>query len=334
MQSAVEVNRVTKIYRSLLGRPKRLAVCDVSFAVQQGEILCLLGPNGAGKTTIVKMLCGLLTPTKGQILINGLDAIHYRRQYKAAVGAVLEGSRGLYWRLSALENLYYFGTIWGVSDCQVLNRRSEELLRKFQVFDVRHTPLADLSRGLQQRVALGLSLVTDPDLLLLDEPTLGLDIETSIAIKSLITHLAKDQHKTIVLTTHDMVLAEELSDRVAILNQGKLVAIDRVANLANMWRTNWYEFVIRGKVSHPLIDKLGQSVRLVSHRYDEIQGISQLTFEFSNEMVFYTILDHLYCHEYVTVSAKRIDPDLEEVFLRLTHSGNEVGVLSEPVSVS
>lgn len=318
MRSVVKLDHVTKVYTTLRGRTKTVAVSDVSFEINKGEVFSLLGPNGAGKTTIVRMLCGLLRPTRGEISIHGCDPIEYRKRHRATLGVVLEGNRGMYWRLSALENLTYFGTIWGEIDGKALRKRSHELLEFFGLYEVRNERVSDFSRGMQQKTALALALITDPSVLFLDEPTLGLDVRASIEMKKLITELARERDKTILLTTHQLGMAEELSDRVAILNRGHLLAVDRVPNLAALWSTSWYQFVVEGEIASPLLEKLGQVAPLVKNQYDGDTNSTTLVFELQDPLLFYRMIEKLQQGGVVTVSAVRVDPDLEDIFLRLT----------------
>jgi ABC-2 type transport system ATP-binding protein len=226
----------------------------------------------------------------------------------------------MYWRLSALENLAYFGTIWGEVDGKLLRKRSHELLEFFGLYDVRHERVSDFSRGMQQKMALSLALITDPGILFLDEPTLGLDVQASIDIKKLITRLAQEKGKTILLTTHQLGMAETLSDRVAILDHGRLLALDHVSNLAALWGTSWYQFVVEGEVTPSLSAELETLVLPTKHHYDENNDTTTLIFELRHNGLFYSIIEKLRLREMTTVSAAKIEPALEDVFLHLTQS--------------
>ena len=205
------------------GRGKRRfeAVRDVSLCIRAGEVLAFLGPNGAGKTTTIKMIGGLVRPDAGQVRIDGLDS-HRQSVALKRVGAVLEGNRNLYWRLTPLENIEYFGGLRQVPR-RVARQRGEQLLEQFGLSDKRKTPVQKLSRGMQQKLAIAVALVHQPTLLLLDEPTLGLDVEASETVKVLVRDIAA-AGCAILLTTHQLDVAEELSDRVAIIRQGQIIA--------------------------------------------------------------------------------------------------------------
>ncbi|MEM9808999.1 MAG: ABC transporter ATP-binding protein [Cyanobacteria bacterium P01_D01_bin.56] len=203
------------------GKQRFEAVRDVSLQIRAGEVLAFLGPNGAGKTTTIKMIGGLVRPDAGQVRIDGLDP-HGQSMALKRVGAVLEGNRNLYWRLTPLENIEYFGGLRQVPR-RVARQRGEHLLEQFGLIDKRKTPVQKLSRGMQQKLAIAVALVHQPTLLLLDEPTLGLDVEASETVKTLVRDIAAEGC-AILLTTHQLDVAEELSDRVAVIRQGQIIA--------------------------------------------------------------------------------------------------------------
>ncbi|MBW4471845.1 MAG: ABC transporter ATP-binding protein [Stenomitos rutilans HA7619-LM2] len=216
--SLLEVRQLHKSYRA---QGKIIhAVQDVSLQIGAKQVLAFLGPNGAGKTTTIKMIAGLVLPDRGTVSIAGRDP-HRDAQALRSVGAVLEGSRNLYWRLTPAENLEYFGVLRGLSR-RVARQRSRLLLDRFELSHKSKTNVQKLSRGMQQKVAIAVALIHEPPLLLLDEPTLGLDVEATQTVKRLVREIASEG-RAILLTTHQLDIAEELSDRVAIINQGRIV---------------------------------------------------------------------------------------------------------------
>jgi ABC-2 type transport system ATP-binding protein len=316
MHEAVVIQNVTKLYRTVLGKPKTLAVNDVSFSIHPGEIFSLLGPNGAGKTTLIKILCGLLLPSGGHVTIFGQDAIAYRKKYTSALGVVLQGNRSMYWRLSARENLAYFGRIWGLLDRRTLQTRSDELLEFFGLTQFQNEPVSDFSRGMQQKLAIALALINNPRLLLLDEPTLGLDVDMTIEIKTLIRRLTAERQMTVLLTTHQLNIAEELSDRVAIIAGGKLLAIDTIHNLKILFETAWYQFTVLGELDQSLsTDPL---TPLVNYEYNPTQNQTTFTYQLNDPTLFYVIIDRLQHQKATIITAAKVEPNLEEIFLRLT----------------
>jgi ABC-2 type transport system ATP-binding protein len=217
------------------------AVRSVSLDLSAGEVLAFLGPNGAGKTTSIKMMAGLVRPDGGQVRILGGDP-HREAQVLRHVGAVLEGNRNLYWRLTPEENLEYFGVLRGLSR-RVARSRGRELLDRFELSHKRDAVVQQLSRGMQQKVAIAVALVHDPKLILLDEPTLGLDVEATMVVKRLVREIAAEG-RGIILTTHQLDVAEELSDRVAIINQGAIVRMERTTDLIAAFSGGLYEVVM------------------------------------------------------------------------------------------
>jgi len=207
----LQAHGLRKRYRK--GKGWLEALRGVSLRLYPGEILTLLGPNGAGKTTTVKILAGLVEPDEGRVERPAEGT-------QSWLGAVLEGSRNLYWRLSALENLIYFGTLRGLHPKEA-RERGWELLQAVGLQDKAHQTVGTLSRGQQQRTALAAALVHDPPVLFLDEPTLGVDLEAQEAIRAWLLRL-KEEGKAILLTTHQLELAEALADRVGLLLEGEM----------------------------------------------------------------------------------------------------------------
>lgn len=197
------------------------AVEDISFQVHKGELFGLLGPNGAGKTTTVKMLSTLLLPTSGSISILGLDAIRQTQQVRQRIGFTFGGARGLYGRLSAEDNLKYFAELYGLEP-EVTRRRIPELLELVGLGGRGEDRVETFSSGMQQRLHLARALLHDPELIFLDEPTVGIDPVGARELRSTVKELVA-RGKTILLTTHYMAEAEELCDRIAIVNQGEIM---------------------------------------------------------------------------------------------------------------
>jgi ABC-2 type transport system ATP-binding protein len=231
----LEVQHLHKIYRQ---RGKAtVAVRDVSLTIAAQSVLAFLGPNGAGKTTTIKMIAGLIWPDQGTVKIVDRDP-HRDPQALRQLGAVLEGNRNLYWRLTPAENLEYFGVLRGLSQ-RVARQRGRVLLERFELGEKRHTAVQKLSRGMQQKLAIAVALVHDPQLLLLDEPTLGLDVAATQTVKRLVREIA-DEGRAILLTTHQLDIAEELSDRIAIINQGEIVAEKATPDLIQQFSSSAY----------------------------------------------------------------------------------------------
>lgn len=206
-----------------------LAVDGVSFAVHPGEIFGLLGPNGAGKTTTIRMLSTLLEPSSGTATICGYDVTREPMQARARLGVVLAGDRSLYWKLSGRENLEFFATLYHVPRDQV-RARVDYVLQRMELADRADELVERYSTGMKQRLSLARALLADPPVLLLDEPTLGLDPQSARNLRELILEL-KREGRAILLTTHYMEEADLLCDRVAIIDHGTIIALDSPAEL-------------------------------------------------------------------------------------------------------
>lgn len=244
MGSIVEVKNLVKSFARKGGEPIK-AVDDICFSVQEGEIFGLLGPNGAGKSSVIRMMCGLLTPEQGDVWICGYHSGKDRRKSLHHISAVLEGNRNLYWRMTVKENIAYFAGNRGFSYRQV-QPEVERLMKQFQIEHKKDELVGNLSRGMQQKLAILISLAVGTEAILLDEPTLGLDVETTEELKRILVRICKDFKKTIIISTHDMKLVEEICDRVVIINRGKKVVEDSVENLLDLFRTKTYRILVKG----------------------------------------------------------------------------------------
>jgi ABC-2 type transport system ATP-binding protein len=222
-----------------------VAVRDVSLRLSSGEVLAFLGPNGAGKTTSIKMVAGLIRPDRGWVRVGDRDP-HRHPQALRSIGAVLEGNRNIYWRLTPQENLEYFGALKGLSS-KLARQRGEELLERFHLTDKRQAQVQTLSRGMQQKLAIAVALIHQPQLLLLDEPTLGLDVEATEDVKRQVREIAQSGC-AILLTTHQLAIAEELSDRVAIINRGEIVVEEPTAELIRQFSGTAYRIEVEGDI--------------------------------------------------------------------------------------
>lgn len=207
------------------------AVRDINFEVIKGEVFGLLGPNGAGKSTTIRMLATLLTPTRGKALVAGFDAVRQPHRVRERIGLVAEKVI-LYNRLTAYENLLFFGRLYGLDE-KTLERRSLKWLKILRMEAWKDEYVMKFSTGMKQRVNIARALLTEPEVLFLDEPTLGLDPQTRSLIKNFIREL-KQHGTTVVFTTHDMLDAEMLCDRIAIIDHGRIIALDTVSALKNL----------------------------------------------------------------------------------------------------
>src|SRR5437899_58035 len=226
-QPAIEARELRKTYTTTRGvfrreRVERAALGGVDLAIESGELFGLLGPNGAGKTTMVKIFTTLLLPASGTALVLGLDAVKDQWALRKRIGFVFGGERGLYWRLSGLDNLRYFADLSRIPP-QVSRRRIAELLERLGLAGRERDRVELYSRGMKQRLHLARGLLNDPDVLFLDEPTIGLDPVGARELRLIVRELA-DAGKTVFLTTHYMFEADAICDRIAVIRDGAIVA--------------------------------------------------------------------------------------------------------------
>jgi ABC-2 type transport system ATP-binding protein len=225
--AAIEVEGLRRTYKTTTGvvRRKSLeieAVRGIDFQVPEGELFGLLGPNGAGKTTTIKMLITLLIPTAGSARVLGLDVVEQAQEVRKRIGYVFGGERGVYERLSGYDNLRYFAELYGVPAGEQ-RRRIEELLEVVGLKGREHERAEGYSRGMKQRLHVARGLLHDPDVIFLDEPTIGLDPVGARDVRATIAALT-EAGKTVLLTTHYMFEADALCDRIAVISQGRIVA--------------------------------------------------------------------------------------------------------------
>ena len=223
MSTIINVQDLTKHFGDLV------AVDHTSYKVQTGEIFGLLGHNGAGKTTTVNMLVGLLTPTEGTAIINGHDVTTDPLEARRSIG-LLPDLPGYYDNLTAIQNLQYYAALAEVPS-DIAESRIQELLEHVELDKWVTTKVGTYSRGMKQRLGIAQVLIRDPKVLLFDEPTGGLDPNGTKKVRELIKSLAREQKKTAIVSTNLLSEASHMCDRVAILKEGKLIALDTIPNL-------------------------------------------------------------------------------------------------------
>jgi len=251
------------------------------------------------------MIAGLILPDAGWVRIAGRNP-HQDAKALRSLGAVLEGNRNLYWRLTAAENLEYFGVLRGLSR-RVARQRGQTLLERFELTEKRKTVVQALSRGMQQKLAIAVALIHDPQLLLLDEPTLGLDVEATQTVKTLVREIAAEG-RAILLTTHQLDIAEELSDRVAIINQGKIVAEEPTAELIRQFSGTAYTVELEAELDGDRLQKI-----------EAIGAVVQAqTVIVRDPALLYHVLDILKPLPLVKVEKDRAN--LTDIFLTLTQA--------------
>jgi ABC-2 type transport system ATP-binding protein len=300
-----------------------VALDHVNLGIRTGELFGLLGPNGAGKTTLVKCLSTILIPDEGTAIINGFDIRKQTTFVRASLGMVIGGERTLYWKLTARDNLMYFASLYKMPRKKI-KERVDELLEKMNLLDRADERLEDYSTGMRQKVAIARALLHNPPILLLDEPTLGLDPTFSRQIRNQIRELSKKEGKTVLLATHYMKEADELCDRIAIINEGKIVAADTPDRLKAMVKeTELVEVICYNppQNAEKYLESLCPDVEIITLvRGEEAKGTpSRIKLIGGNaEKRISTVVDALRKKNTQITSLNISVPTLEDVFIKLT----------------
>ncbi len=313
MDTALQVKGLTKLYGQRGAEPV-VAVDHVSFSVWKNEVVGLLGPNGAGKTTTIKCIAGLVKASLGEIWLDGVDALRHPKKAMERVAALLEGNRNIYWRLTPRENLEFFAGIQG-HPVRKVKAYIEELIEVFGLRDKEQTPARKLSRGMQQKLALACALVRQTEVLLLDEPTLGLDVETSYELRHVLKAMAARGERTILLSSHDMHVVQDICERVIIIKNGRVVADDRVTNLMKLFQASAYRFEIEGRLSGQLEVKLRERFPLLTLSATDHRTYVDADLRDGAEL--YEVLEIFKDGSTKIESISHKEPDLEEIFLSI-----------------
>jgi ABC-2 type transport system ATP-binding protein len=311
--SSIKVNDIVKMFGNFT------AVDHVSFNVEEGEIFGLLGPNGAGKSTLIRMLATLSIPTSGTASIGGLDIIKEDSKVRTLIGLVSE-KLIMYERLTAKENLEFFGKLYGVPDDQ-LKKSSEELLELVQMTKWENVQVGTYSTGMRQRINIIRALLNKPKVLFLDEPTLGLDPQTTVEIREFIRKINQESGVTVILTTHMMAEADLLCKRIGIIDHGKIAALDTPSNLKKTISGG------NGTVLEFVIPNLDPKILATIKSLKCVTGVSQedpthLMVHAIGEDAFDLIIDSIRALDGKIASVSSREPTLEDVFLQIT--GHEV----------
>jgi len=252
MSYAVEAENLTKYFGNLI------AVDSVSFKVKKGEIFGLVGPNGAGKSTLIRMICTVLRPSAGKALVEGYDIIRQPQEVRKLIGVVQE-KLILYAPLTPVENLEFFGKLYGL-DSKVLKERIAELLEEVKLSAVKDKPVGTFSTGMRQRLNIARALLHDPKLVILDEPTNGLDPQSVRWVRDYIVNL-RNRGLTVILTSHDMYEIDELADTVAIMDKGKILEIGKKEDLKRKYGATKIEDVFLELTGRELRDEISGRLR-------------------------------------------------------------------------
>jgi ABC-2 type transport system ATP-binding protein len=326
---AVETEALVKVFvrgrrtlrQRLLRQPDERelfrAVDGIDLRVEDGEIFGVLGPNGAGKTTTLRMLSTLLEPTFGEARILGIDVRRRPRDVRRMLGAVLSGERSLYWKLTARENLEYFAALYHVPPREIRTRIATAL-ETVELTDRADDYVEKFSTGMRQRLVLARALLPEPRLLLLDEPTVGLDPQSARHVREQV-RLLREQGRTILLTTHYMEEADQLCDRIAIIDTGRIVALGTPAELKQTVRAEQVvrlELAVNGDHSG-LLDAIGAGSNIARH--ERHNGTLTLTVHCKSARAFVPRAFDIARSQGFTLQHVEVVPvSLEDVFISLT----------------
>jgi ABC-2 type transport system ATP-binding protein len=306
MTKAIEVSTLTKTYNGLV------AVDSVSFGVETGEVFGFLGPNGAGKTTTIRMLTGLSRPTAGSARVLGYDIASEIIKAKKAFGVVPEQSN-MYDELSGLENLIFMGQLYGMPRPEH-RTRAEELLKTFGLFEREDSKFATYSRGMKRALTIAAALVHKPQLLFLDEPTVGLDVVAARSLRAIIKQL-KESGITVFLTTHYLEEADILCDRIALLVKGKIIVTDTPSKLKAMAEEKpALEVSFKTSLTNAA-DELGR--RLPGLAVIKVDDKIRI-YGGDADVVLHTILGYATENGTQVAAISSLKPSLEDAFVKLT----------------
>jgi ABC-2 type transport system ATP-binding protein len=334
--NAIETFGLTKTFKSkfnaengsLLGGKKNMTVTAVdhlSLKIKRGELFGLLGPNGAGKTTLVKMLCTLLPPDGGTARVNGFDILKEQMRVKQSLGTLFSvGERGFFWRLSGYRNLEFYAAIHNVPHSRI-DERVMEVLRLVGLEDKAFEFFQKYSGGMKRKLSLARALLPDPPILLLDEPTTGLDIVSSRSIREFIRNeLSKKTGKTVLYTTHYIEEASQICDRIGIMNKGKIIALDTPDAIRNMAKKGEFVDITVQNITEAqknFVRTLNGVVSVAAEVQDAVLGQVRLRVRLESVDALPGVLDYFFRQNIKLVNFRREEPTLEDAFIELTGAG-------------
>jgi ABC-2 type transport system ATP-binding protein len=330
--SAIVTRDLGRIYK--IRGPKRkddpkevVALQGVNLAIPRGELFGLLGPNGAGKTTLIKILTTLLLPTNGSAHVEGLDVASQPQEIRRRISMVSGGETSGYGLLTVEENLWMFARFYGL-DSKVARQRIDEMIHVVGLEDKRRTKISDLSTGLRQKMNFIRGFISDPDVVFLDEPTLGLDVAAARQVRDFVLGWMRDHpDRTLLLTTHYMAEADELCGRLAIIDKGKLLALDTPANLKRrLRRETVYSLKVAPLGNRPVekADMIESVAGVRQATVTEQDGLTELNLILDEDDALSGVLDHLHRRGSALLALEKRDPTLEDVFIDLVGRGLDV----------
>jgi ABC-2 type transport system ATP-binding protein len=305
--SIISVSNLMKSYKDIV------AVDAISFNAYEGEILGILGPNGSGKTTTLKSILGLILFDSGDIHVSGMDVKKDHLKILRNTGAVLEGARNVYWHLSPEENLKYFAGLRGLSHSHIKDRMNI-LLHELELADVRKKEIREFSKGMKQKVALACAFIHDPDILLLDEPTLGLDVEIARTMRNWLKEVVQESGKSILVTSHDMDFIESVCDRVLIIKEGRILSHETLQSLKMKFSRKVFHLEIADTLNQDTFRRIEELGELTVENTD---NSCRLIILLKNAMLIYDLLEILRSADSEITDFSTVESDLEDIFLNV-----------------
>jgi ABC-2 type transport system ATP-binding protein len=315
---------VSNLRKTFRDRKKPVeAVKAISFSVERGEMVGLLGPNGAGKTTTIKCILGLVKPDAGVITVNGVDCSKDQRMALRNMSAVLEGARNTYWRLTTWENIAYFAGLHGIPE-KTGKEYFEYLLDVLRLREKRDTEVRNLSSGYKQKTAVACALAKKTPLVFLDEPTLGLDVESSYELREALRKLQSEEGRTILVSSHDMHVVQDICQRAVIISQGEVVADRTIPELLKLFGTRKYRVVVAGEGEDEVAGNAREAVggAFPKASFRKVGGALEATVDLSDQGDIYRLVDVLKRAGAVLDSITQEEVDLEKAFLEIVRRGN------------
>ncbi len=325
MQHAVETQSLTRVFRPKKKKEGDIvtALDSVDLRIDRGELFGVLGPNGAGKTTLLKILSTLLLPTSGKAYVAGFDVEKDLLAVRERINMVSGGEISGYGLLTVRENLWMFSQFYGIKSKEA-NARIEDLLGRFGLTDKAKAKVRTLSTGQRQKMNVIRGFVTNPEIVFLDEPTLGLDVNAVRAVRDFVVDwIRSDRSRTVLLTTHYMMEADELCDRIAIIDDGKILACDTPANLKRMVKMNsTLTLSISGLNEIDGFDTI-PGLNSYSQTKDVQSSTTKLRFVVEDESCVSDIVSKVVANGSKIMSLQKTEPTLEDVFIKLVGRGLE-----------
>jgi ABC-2 type transport system ATP-binding protein len=326
MEPAVETRSLTRVFnpkKKKEGKSVR-ALDSVNLKIERGELFGLLGPNGAGKTTLLKILSTLLLPTSGKAFVSGFDVENEFVEVRKRINMVSGGEISGYGLLTVRENLWMFSQFYGIKSA-VAYERIDDMLSKFGMLDKRTEKVRTLSTGQRQKMNVIRGFVTDPEILFLDEPTLGLDVNASRVIRDFIVDWVrkKDRDKTVLLTTHYMAEADQLCDRIAIIDDGRILACDTPENLKKLVKASTtLKLDVTTLKDKRVLDTI-PGVEKFTSTDDLENNITSLRFVLNDDSAVSDIVSGVIRGGSKILALRKTEPTLEDVFIKLVGKGFE-----------